>query len=697
MRTLRHINAIVLITATALASVLVAVPCANAQGDAGTRSVFARGAGGRPLALGGAYVAAGNDLSAAIWNPASLASIQRKGLYATHTDLIGFGFSEQFAIVALPSWRLGTFSLAMQRYGVDGIEGRDDRGAVTDTDLKDAESEFSLGYGRNVGPAWRVGAAIKLQQQDLAGYSDAGLGMDLGIQVNPLLAAGRDSEFARALSLGVQFRNIIEPTLRLMDKDLPDPTGLRLGFALDYSLGENWQALLVSDVEKTKEMDARLHGGLEITMMDLLAMRVGSQDGMFTAGTGIRWGNFQLDYSFEDNPIETVHRMGFGVGYGSTTDEQRQAVLDREERYLQERLADAFDQQNVSRLQGMIQSARAALQLGQTDRVFTQVGAIRVLAPENDDANEIEKSAYLLLAAAQEEEGNLAQANLNFSRCLALDPENRTAIAGMDRVREESNRQTARSSAIRELFDEAMAAFSNGDLVKSRDLFTRLLKQKPDDPEAIAMLKHAEQTLSIRAQSLAERAEGLAAAGRLDPARLALEEARKLDPACPAIPSAEQAIAERVESDRLARANTARTRATAAQTPDQVAAGKSAAASAAIPQPSYGRLSAERQQEVAELYRKGMLAAEQGRRDNALRYWELVWSEAPDYQQVEKYLKEEYLARGMEAFAAGDLDRAIQLWEQTQSIDPNDPRAKGYLARAQEQRTRIKEIRSTQG
>ena len=93
-----------------------------------------------------------------------MASIQRKILYATHTDLIGLGFSEQFAVVALPSWRMGTFSLALRRFAVDGIEGLDDRGEVFDSNLTDAETEFALGYGRKLGPAWNFGVVVKLQQ-----------------------------------------------------------------------------------------------------------------------------------------------------------------------------------------------------------------------------------------------------------------------------------------------------------------------------------------------------------------------------------------------------------------------------------------------------------------------------------------------------------------------------------------------------
>ena len=67
-------------------------------------------------------------------------------------------------------------------------------------------------------------------------------------------------------------------------------------------------------------------------------------------------------------------------------------------------------------------------------------------------------------------------------------------------------------------------------------------------------------------------------------------------------------------------------------------------------------------------------------------------SARPDYREVAGYLKREYLTRGMEAFAAGRLDDAMAQWERVLRIDPTDERARGYMARAQEQRARSREI-----
>ena len=43
-------------------------------------------AGARPAAMGGAYVAVADDISAVYWNPAGLASLRGRGISATHAE-----------------------------------------------------------------------------------------------------------------------------------------------------------------------------------------------------------------------------------------------------------------------------------------------------------------------------------------------------------------------------------------------------------------------------------------------------------------------------------------------------------------------------------------------------------------------------------------------------------------------------------
>jgi hypothetical protein len=250
--------------------------------DGGGRSVFSRGAGERALALGGAYSAVANDAAGMIWNPAGLARLDRKNLYASHTNLIGMGFSEQLGLLALPSWKLGTVGIAFRRFGVDGIEGRDGRGTIYDDNLEDAETQIMLGYGRKIGGVWDVGLALKYQQHSLAGYSDGAPGLDIGMMVKPLQAAGGHSGFANAVSLGFAVRNLIEPNLRLVEDSVKDPTGLRFGLAYDGDLSKHIHLLLSSDVEKTRDMDTRIHAGGEVRLFDLMALRVGSNSGLMT-------------------------------------------------------------------------------------------------------------------------------------------------------------------------------------------------------------------------------------------------------------------------------------------------------------------------------------------------------------------------------------------------------------------------------
>jgi tetratricopeptide (TPR) repeat protein len=166
---------------------------------------------------------------------------------------------------------------------------------------------------------------------------------------------------------------------------------------------------------------------------------------------------------------------------------------------------------------------------------------------------------------------------------------------------------------------------------------------------------------------LVSQANRNVAAGRLEDARKQLAEARALNSRATGLVSTEASL------DR--------------------ARGQKPAPSPA-PKVSSPELTAKTRREVAQLYQRGLSAMRAGKADEAIRYWELVWEKAPDYQNVRQSLKQEYLTRGMEYFAAGNLNDAVQFWERALRLDPNDEKARAYLSRAQEHLMKTREIGS---
>jgi len=647
-----------IILAVSLSCLITSSVVRAADEDGGARSVFARGAGERALALGGAYGAVADGPSALFWNPAGLGRLERTGLQAAHTDLIGLGFYEQFGALAVPNWRLGTFALTYRRFGVDGIEGRDDRGSLLDENLENAETEMMLGYGRALGTAWSFGLALKVQNQKLAGHSGSGTGLDLGLLVKPLEAAGHHSPLAQALSLGVTFRNVIEPTIVLIDDEVRDPGALRLGAALDLSLGRHLDAMLTADVDKTKSMDTRLHAGCELRIMELLALRGGTNAGTLSAGAGVRWKSVAVDYALEDNTLETVHRFGLGMSFGATVSERRQASLDRQEEELNARLGQAFAQDRQRRIDDLSARAQAALDQGNYALARTLTNTLRVIDPDDPTVDAIDAAAYLGQARAEEDAHDLIAAGISYRRCLGLDPGNAEADTGLRRVTAESAQLAQRSQEIESLFAAGLEHYAAGDLQAAQQAFMRVLDLNPGDTEAQQLLESTQQTLALRAEAQAEQERALAAA-------------RSRETTPPVMVAATPEPESEPESEQV-------------EIPYEAPA-----------RPTFAQLPASRRAEIEDLYQRGATAAAAGRRDEAIRYWELVYDVAPDYQKVSDHLKQEYLARGMEAFAAGRLDRAIEIWEQAQVIDPDDPRTQGYLARAYEHRTKIQQIRGS--
>ncbi len=685
LRAQRAVRAIKVAVAVVL--VLAATRCVAFE-DGGGRSVFAFGAGNRALGMGGAYVAVADDASATIWNTGGLGLLTRRQVQASHTNLFGLGFSEQYFSLAVPDWRRGTFALTVRKFGVDGIEQRDDRNTLLDANLEDSETEIVLAYGRRLTDGVAVGGSFKLQRHSLAGYSDSGLGLDLGCLLRPRRLLGLAPLAGRYdWTVGLALRNAVPPAIQLDSESVADPRGIRLGSALERVMSPDLDLLAALDLEKTSGMDSRLHLGLEADYRSLLAVRVGTHAGMLTAGLGVLWRDIGVDFAFEDNPLGAVHRIGVSFKQGATVGEQRARALAAAEQERRDRLAKDMATENRRRIDDLMTQARDARDRGEEQAVLDVLGMVRILAPEHPGALALQLEVLRDQSRRLETGGDLVGAMMTLRRLLTLSSTDEDAIFELARLRTASDELAARSSEIRKVFDEAMDAFTAGDLQAAKAGFAQVVEQDADDREATAMLRRVAEAVRVRAESLVQQARALAVAGRYDEAGELLGEARRLDAGAVGMEETGGLIAQGRQEAEFEQRRLERERARAVEL-----AALAGAADTGGSARSGGTLTSAERQELATLYQRGLTLMDEGQADEALRHWELVWSSDQEFEEVSDYLQEEYLNRGMEAYAGGRLAEAVSIWENALRVAPDDQRTRGYLERARQQLARIREL-----
>jgi len=638
------------ISSILLLGLLLWAVSAVAVDDGGGRSVFATGAGNRALGMGGAFSAVADDASAPIYNPAGLGRVESKGFQATQTTLFGLGFNEQYASFVLPHWKFGTASLTWRRFAVDGIEQRDDRGFLLDGDLEDSETELSLGYGHAfLDGDLSLGGSLKFQRQSLAGYDGSGVGLDLGIWARPLTLAGVHSDLAHSLAAGFSVRNVIEPSIKLVQDNVPDPTAWRAGLAWDSRLSDGIALIAAVDVEKTRDMDSRLHAGLEGRILDALALRIGTSDDKLTAGLGLNWRGLGVDYQYEDNHLGDIHRFGLDLRFGPTVEQSRQAAHDANEAAVAQRLEAAFAVRTAQEEAKLALDINQALDSHQWETALALVSTMSVIQPEHENLSHWNTTCWRGIARDQEEAEDLTAAAISWRRVLAIKANDSQAQAGLARIQAENDRRAEYSREYKTRFNLALDAFARDDLRAARDGFKTVLLIAPNDPDALVMLERTESALIH--QNAAQQ-------------RLEME-----------IETANQARLPKASSRPLDDPPTS----AAAVVLDE-------------PAPAPASPSKDQLREINEYYRRGVVAMDHGRPGEAVRFWELVWAVDPDHEQVRQFLNREYLARGMEAYAGGSLNQAVASWEDALRVDPNDMRAQGYLERAQQQLSRLENI-----
>jgi hypothetical protein len=284
--------------------------------------VLTKGAGARPSAMGGAFVAAASDATAAYWNPAGLAlidGIEITTMHAAENDLQSYDFVN----LAFKTESAGSYAISYLRLGVDGIAitNADSPTVVGTTQYSDQAALLSGGW--KLGKQFALGATIKLLKTDAYTASAFGFGSDLGLIYKPM----------KELSFGLVARDYTGGSYVQWQNTTSNPTQVlkpsaTIGAAYVQELGERANAntvpVPVSTLSINLDMDTlyiteklnNLHFGIEYWYKQFVAVRGGFMSKGFqfdndyftpSVGVGVWAYLFELDYAYISNSIGGIH------------------------------------------------------------------------------------------------------------------------------------------------------------------------------------------------------------------------------------------------------------------------------------------------------------------------------------------------------------------------------------------------------
>ena len=296
------------------------------------------GVGARPLGIGGAYVAAVEDVTAIYWNPAGLAWMKTLQVHGMHAERFAGLVNWDFVGAGLLLENSLAFGFGFFRLGVDGIPFTDikdpsrELGEIYFDDsgrrvqnvpfaykyVNDTEMAFIFSVAKRRSTDFSYGGNVKVIRKSVGGYGAWGIGFDFGILLTPY----------RSMKIGLV---LLDGTSTLIAwnggrRELITPH-LKAGIAYPMSISM-FEVLPVLDIQMDFEnrgaaaqlalgrLDLGFRGGVEVGFKNRIAMRIGSDRGHLTAGAGIRAIGLGIDYGFSHHfELGNTHRISVTLSW----------------------------------------------------------------------------------------------------------------------------------------------------------------------------------------------------------------------------------------------------------------------------------------------------------------------------------------------------------------------------------------------
>lgn len=302
------------------------------------------GVGSRASAMGGAYSAVANDVSALYWNPAGIAWIDGMQTEFMHTEWLANTSYDFVGIVTSVPMIRSSFGVSVTSldYGeapvrtVERPEGTGEKYGARDLAV-------ALTYAMALTDRFSFGLTGKYISQRIWSETGTATALDVGVFYNTMLKGLRlgasMSNFGSEIQLrGRHLTTIVDPDSRIDNFDrvpVDYKTGVyqlpllfRVGISYEHSFGPMGKTLFAVDVNHPSNTTESINMGFEYGFADMFYFRSGyesmfERDGIngLTLGGGVNYYlpgrmGIRLDYSYADwGILENAQRFSLGLKF----------------------------------------------------------------------------------------------------------------------------------------------------------------------------------------------------------------------------------------------------------------------------------------------------------------------------------------------------------------------------------------------
>lgn len=274
-------------------------------------------AGARAAGMGNAYVAVASDPTATYWNPAGLTQIKQPQITLMNSSKTVMDVRNELLAVVYPLGNNSSFGINYYSLGVENIPGYDEFGDFTSF-FEYKMPTYIFSYGRELNGKLSIGGSIKHFKEKTSfddpsnpafrdTVSAKGWGFDVGLlynlDIDKLFSYGMSKEYVEKITVGLLVQNISTKMKWSTGKKETHSTNYKIG---TVSYGMDGKLLVAMDWDKT----TNFHIGAEYWLIDRLGIRLGSDDGKFTAGVSFKLLNYQIDYAYVESKKEQKDIMG---------------------------------------------------------------------------------------------------------------------------------------------------------------------------------------------------------------------------------------------------------------------------------------------------------------------------------------------------------------------------------------------------